>query len=75
MEYLELYHGREIIITTLQQGAGDWRATAELLDSGIRVPLSEEMDKGYRTEDEAREAALSAAAGTIDLTRVSKGKL
>ena len=40
VEYEETYHGRRIIITTLQHAEGDWTSKAELLDSGGRLPVA-----------------------------------
>lgn len=74
MEYEETYHGRRIIVTTFQQPEGDWKSKTELLDSGKRVPLGKTLDEQYSSEEEAKHAALSIAAGEIDRTRISKGK-
>jgi len=74
VEYEEIYHGQRIIITTLQQAGGDWKSKAELLDSGKRIPIGRGPDDRYRSEEEARSAALSFAAGTIDRTRITRGK-
>jgi hypothetical protein len=74
MEYKEIYHGNSIIITTLQQAEGDWKSKAELLDSGKRISLWIGSDERYRSEEEARRAALSVAAGAIDRTRIASGK-
>jgi hypothetical protein len=74
MEYEETYHGQRIIITTLQHKAGGWKSKADLLDSGNRTTLWSGSDNVYLTEEEARLAALSAAAGAIDRARISKGK-
>jgi hypothetical protein len=74
MEHEETYHGQRIIVTTLQQAAGDWKSKAELLDAGRRIPLGTRSDERYPSEEEARRAALSAAAGEIDGTRISRGK-
>jgi hypothetical protein len=72
MEYEETYHGRRITIATFLQTAGGWEAKADLLDSGDRITLW--RGSGYHTEKEARDAALSGAAGAIDRSRMSKGK-
>ncbi len=74
MEYEETYHGQRIIITTWRNNAGAWKSKADLLDSGSRIPLWPGSDNVYLTDEEARLAALSAAAGAIDRTRISKGK-
>jgi hypothetical protein len=74
VEYEEIYHGQRIIITTLRQAEGDWKSKVELLDSGKRIPIGRGLDDRYRTEEEARSAALSVAAGAIDRTRIRRGK-
>ena len=74
MEYEENYHGRRILVTTFKPGSGGWKAKAELLDDGRRIPVGEEMGEGYPSEDEARRAALSGAVGAIDRARIAKGK-
>lgn len=74
MEYEEKYHGRRIVVTTLKPGSGGWKAKAELLDDGRRIPVGEETGDEYPSEDEARRAALSVAVGAIDRARISKGK-
>jgi hypothetical protein len=74
MEHEESYHGQRIIVTTLQQAAGGWKSKAEIVGSERRIPIDAGPDDSYPSEDEARRAALSAAAGTIDRNRISKGK-
>ncbi len=74
MEHQETYHGQRIIITTWRNKAGTWEAKADLLELGSRTPLWRGSDNVYLTEEEARRAALSAAARAIDRTRISKGK-
>jgi hypothetical protein len=74
MEYEESYYGQHIIITTSQQAEGDWKWNAELLDSGKRIPIDRDSNDLYVSEEAARSAALSAAAGAIDRTRITKGK-
>ena len=74
MEYEETYQGQRIIVTTLQQSEGDWTSRAELLDSGRRIPVAGGSDNRYQSEEEARQAALSMAAGAIDRARISTGK-
>lgn len=74
MEYEETYYGHRIIVTTLQQSTGDWKSKAELLDSGRRSRLGGGSDDRYPSEEEARRAALSVAAGAIDRTRIARGK-
>jgi len=74
MKYEETYHGQRIIVITFQQPEGDWKAKAELLDSGKRIALEKTPEDRYSSEQEAKRAALSVAAGAIDQTRTSKGK-
>jgi hypothetical protein len=74
MEYEETYHGQRFMVTTLQQPEGTWESKAELLESGKRILLGQTLDDRYLSEEEARRAALSVAAGAIDRTRISKGK-
>jgi hypothetical protein len=75
MEYEETYYGQRIIVTTMQHAEGDWTGKAALLDSsGRRVPVAGAADNRYESEEEAKRAALSAAAGAIDRARMSKGK-
>jgi hypothetical protein len=74
MEYEETYYGRRIIVTTEQQPSGEWTSKAELLDAGGRTPVAGGSDARYLSEEIARSAALSAAAGAIDATRIRKGK-
>jgi hypothetical protein len=74
MQYEETYQGQRIIVTTLQQPEGDWTSRAELLDSGRRMPVAGGSDSRYQSEEEAKQAALSMAAGAIDRARISRGK-
>lgn len=74
MQYEETYYGYRVIVTTFQQSEGDWKSKVELLDSGKRVPLGKTLDERYSSEEEAKRAALSTAAGVIDRIRISKGK-
>jgi hypothetical protein len=74
MEYEEMYYGRRIIVTTVQQATGEWMSKAELVDAGGRIPLGGGSDDHYHSEEAARRAALSAATGAIDATRILKGK-
>jgi len=74
MEHEEAYHGQRIIVTTQQHAEGDWTSKAELLESGRRVPVEAGSNNRYSSEEEARQAALSSAAGAIDRARISKGK-
>jgi hypothetical protein len=73
MEYQETYHGQQIVVTTLKAGTDAWKAKAELLDAGHRIPVGE-MGDGYPSEDEAKRAAIAAAVGAIDRARITRGK-
>jgi len=74
VEYKEIYHGKSIIITTIQQADGGWKSKAELTDSGKRISLWIESKERYSSEAEARKVALSFALGAIDRTRITRGK-
>jgi hypothetical protein len=74
LEYNEIYHGKSVIIATLQQAGGNWKSKAELLDSEKRIPIWISQDELYSSEEEARRAAMSGAAGAIDRTRITRGK-
>jgi hypothetical protein len=73
MEYEESYHGERIIITTEKNAAGAWTAKAEQLDAQEQRVLLAERE-AHPSEEEAKRAALSAAAEAIDRTRISRGK-
>jgi hypothetical protein len=74
MEHEEFYRGQRIIVTTAPQPNGSWSAKAELVDAGGRSPIGRPSDAQYQTQEDARVAAVSAAAAAIDATRVKKGK-
>jgi hypothetical protein len=74
MEYEETYHGRRIIVTTVEQTNGEWKAKAELVDTGGRTSVGAGSTDSYRSEEAARAAALSGAAAAIDASRIRKGK-
>ena len=74
MKYEEMYHGQRIVVTTVQQAEGDWTSQAEVLESGLRVPSLPGSENRFKSEEEAKQAALSAAAEAIDRTRISRGK-
>ena len=61
-------------MTTVKQAEGDWTSQTAFLDSVQRVPVAQGAENQYKSEAEARQAALSAAAEAIDRTRISKGK-
>jgi hypothetical protein len=74
MKYEESYYGQRIVVTTRQTTSGVWTSGAELLDAGKRVSVAGSDEGGYGSEDEARRAALSAAAAAVDRARASRGK-
>ena len=74
MEYEESYQGRKIIVITEPGPAGAWTSRAELLEDGSRLPLVPGSQQAHPSEEEARRAALSAAAAAIDRARASQGK-
>jgi hypothetical protein len=75
MEYEESYRGQRIIVTTAQHVPGSWNAKADLPDSRLSAVSPEEFpQEGYPSEEAAKRAALSAAAGAIDRSRTSRGK-
>jgi hypothetical protein len=74
VEYEETYHGQRVIVTTQQQAAGDWTSKAELVDAGRRIPLPGGEEDRHASEEDARRAALSVAAGAVDRARISRGK-
>ena len=74
MEYEELYRGVPIILTTTQVPAGGWSSEAVLLEAERRVAVAGVSEVVYESEEAARRAALSAAAGAIDRARASRGK-
>lgn len=76
MEYEEIYHGQRIIVTTLKDAEGTWKAKAELLSpQQRRIPVEGGQEEDYPSEEEAIRAVLSTATSAIDRTRISKGKL
>jgi hypothetical protein len=74
MQYEESYRGVPIILTTTQAPTGGWWSEAVLLEAGRRVPVAGPSEVVYESEEAARRAALSAAAGAIDRARASRGK-
>jgi hypothetical protein len=73
MEYEESYYGHRIVVTTSKTVSDAWTASAALPDDGDDIALVG-GEETYRSEDEARDAALSAAAQAIDRARSSQGK-
>lgn len=74
MKHEETYHGQRIIVTTLKHSEGYWTSQAEVFDSEQKNPVPMVSDQRFQSEEEARQSALSAAAGAIDGTRIFKGK-
>jgi hypothetical protein len=74
MEYEESYRGIPILLTTTQVPAGGWSSEAVLLEGEQRVDVTGISEVVYESEEAARRAALSAAAGAIDRARASRGK-
>jgi hypothetical protein len=73
MKYAESYKGRRIIVTTREERAGAWTAHAEWLDAAQQRSVVGD-ENPYRSEEDARRAAVSAAAAAIDRARASHGK-
>jgi hypothetical protein len=74
VQYEESYQGRRVFVTTSQTTTGTWTSEAEIVDGGQKVSIANTSGHTYGTEDEARRAARSAAAATIDRARASRGK-
>ena len=74
MEYEESYRGVPIRLTTTQVPAGGWSSAAVLVEGERRVPVTGIAEVVYESEEAARRAALSAAAGAVDRARASRGK-
>jgi hypothetical protein len=74
MKFTEFYHGQSIEIETQQKSDGTWTASAQLpAQSGADAATLSQPAFG-QTEDEAKLAALSAAAGALDQRRIHTGK-
>jgi hypothetical protein len=74
MKHEETYYGHRIVVTTTKNSGGRWTSKAELADPPPGATSAHEADADYDSEDEARKAALSKAAGAIDRGRTGKGK-
>jgi hypothetical protein len=74
MEHEEWYHGRRIVLTTEQLATRVWTFRAVLHDDEGRASLVVETGQKYGSEEEARRAALSAAAAAVDRDRTARGK-
>jgi hypothetical protein len=80
MKFVETYKGHIITITTTRASEGGWTANARIVMSGDKI-VTVEPDrtdnpggKSFRSEEDAKAAALRAAVTTIDRSRVSIGK-
>jgi len=73
VEFEESYRGQRFVVTTEPTG-GSWTSRVEVLDDEGRVVSTAEVGRGFASEDDARRAALSGAAGLIDRARTSWGK-
>ncbi|MGA8601733.1 MAG: hypothetical protein WB663_10095 [Beijerinckiaceae bacterium] len=72
MEHEETYKGTKIRIRTGRAPDGAWQATAEVANQTSAAPLA--APGTYASEQEARSAALSAAAAEVDRSRAGTGK-
>jgi hypothetical protein len=73
MEYREAYHGQNFVVTT-NRGSSGWTYRVEFTGGDNRSPLMSAEGSRYSTSEEARSAALSAAAAAIDSGRTGTGK-
>ncbi|MEA2878284.1 MAG: hypothetical protein QOF14_3480 [Hyphomicrobiales bacterium] len=71
MAHEETYKGQKIRIRTKQAADGTWQASAELPD---QVDQSITAPGAFSSEQEARSAAMSAAAEHVDRSRARIGK-
>jgi hypothetical protein len=74
MQYQEFYHGEPITVSTRERTPGAWTSLAELVIGGRIVQLTGGPEQEYPSEDDARRAAVSAAAAAIDRARAGHGK-
>ena len=74
MQHEEFYHGERITVSTQKRTPGAWTAIAEFAIGGRIVRLAGGPEQEYPTEEEARRAAVSAAAAAIDRTQAGRGK-
>ena len=70
----ETYKGVAITLSTLQRVDGEWTSNAEVHVPGEQI-LTLSDGRGYASEQDAKQAALSLAAQAIDGHRTRKGKL
>jgi hypothetical protein len=77
MEFVETYKGHTITVTTTRASDGGWTASARIGEQTITVePDAPDKPggKSFRSEEDAKAAALRAAVAAIDRSRVSIGK-
>jgi hypothetical protein len=74
MKYEETYYGHRIVVTTAKNSGGRWTSKAELVDAPPGSFSADDAGADFASEDDARRAALSKAAGAIDRGRTAKGK-
>jgi hypothetical protein len=80
MEYIETYKGHRITVTTTRDPNGRWKAAARIGAPGDKTisaalePTESPDGKPFRSEEDAKAAALRAAVTAIDRSRVSVGK-
>lgn len=75
VEHNETYQGYRLIVTSSEERPGSWTYRVDILCDGERHRLlSNTAEVRYASAEEARRAALSAAAGAIDRMRASRGK-
>lgn|GEM_PF-4375495 len=71
MEHEETYKGLKIRIRADRSADGTWQASAQLAD---QAGQSIAAPGNFSSEQEARNAALSAAAAEVDRSRAKVGK-
>jgi hypothetical protein len=75
VEHDETYQGYRLIVISSEERPGSWTYRVDVLCDGERhLLLSNTAEVRYASADEARRAAMSAAAGTIDRMRAGRGK-
>ncbi len=80
MEFVETYKGHLITVTTARASDGGWTASARIVVSGDKTatvepdPTDNPGGRSFRSEEDAKAAALRAAVEAIDRSRVSIGK-
>ena len=75
MKHEESYYGHRVVVTTTQNASGRWTSTIDVPGAGPESTHGGEASGGeFPSEEEARQAALSRAAGIIDRARQNQGK-